>query len=275
MLNSLISIALAASSLQTPSAPAADACPPPPKNSLLALLGAFPGTAVALRPVPIAQGAVVAEETQHIGDVTWRTAAPVEIAEAPRHVFPAGSVLTLMRTAHGRQQCFIQAAFSGEDPRGRAGTVTCLADIDGDGRYETARLMDVPGGTIRAIRLAAPLTVERVNPRDTDAEPVLAVRRVRVVSLDDGNARLFVEHRVTAGAEDSGFAEKPALTRTIRLEPGRVERVGGLDFRIERGEGGWTATPLAERFPAWVDFDCDNRAIVGGSDDEPGPTVAP
>ncbi|HEX8642899.1 MAG TPA: hypothetical protein VF702_03185 [Allosphingosinicella sp.] len=269
MLNSLISIALAASVLQpAPPAPRPAPCPPLAKNTVQALFASAPGAPVALRPVRLARDAVLAEETQHLGDVTWRTTGPVEIAQAPRHVFPAGSVVTLMRTPHGELQCFMQAAFSGEDPRGRTGTVTCLADADGDDRYETAQLMDVPGGTLRPIPLPAPVAFESVHPRDAGGEPFLAFRRVRLVSLDRDRARLFVEHRVAQGTNDSGFAEKPALTRMIQLEPGRVERIGGLDFRIERGEGGWTATPLAERFPSWVRFGCDNEAIVGGSDEE-------
>ncbi|HYG28815.1 MAG TPA: hypothetical protein VD887_01220 [Allosphingosinicella sp.] len=227
-----------------------DPCPPRVPGAIRTVREATPGVAVTLEPVAVAEGAVVALETQNFSSATWRSLDPMRIRQ---WVFPVGTILTLTRSAAGEHPCFDHSWNDQTE-----GVVLCLSDRDRGGRYRRAIVMDYGSPRRSEAPLRPAVRLERLDLASRDVETV-ASRRIRVARVHGDTARLVVELNHTPFPQ---WNERGPLAREVRLREGRIVRVGGLPLRVGRGAGGWTLTPLAPRFPRWIRFDCIGSAEI-------------
>lgn len=236
-------------------------CRAMPVGTVTSAYATVDGEPIERRAVGVSPGVVVAEETQQVGERGWRTGAPTVIPGARRFSFPAGAMVTLTRTSGGTFPC-LRESVRLRGPRGRPGTLACFDDEASDGTYESARLIDLIDGSVRRVRLAAPLALVPL-PAAELSSALVARRRIRIESATENSARLAVEHGIAETKAAIAFSPIPAHAREIILRDGAVERVGGLDLRVARTASGWTLEPLDERFPRWISYDCDGDAVIG------------
>jgi hypothetical protein len=247
------------------------------------------------RPVIVLPGAVVAEEQMQVSTRIWRSDQPVVLTGRAAHTYPAGSPVTALRSEQGERRCLRDATSTGHGPSPRR-LLPCLIDADGDGLYEAAEIFSRDavvtyfGRRARFRRislspLASPVRlVEDAGGLETGR--MVAIRRVQVVEAGLDTAVVEIVHGSLAawrldpvaltGADGrvnrysrsrQGSATQPDLRpwpgsrRTVPLADGATETIGGMPFRIGRASDGWTMTPLAERFPRWIHYDCEGSTI--------------
>lgn len=249
----------------------------------------------ANRPVLVQPRAVLAQEQLQVSTRIWRADQPIVLTGRGAYTYPAGAPITALRSEQGERRCLRDAVAFGEGPsRGRL--LPCLIDAAGDGLYEAAEMFSRNSvvtywgrrARFRRIALSPLANAVRLteDPAGLETGRLVAIRRVQVVETGVDTAAVEIAHGSLAawrlepvtltGADgrvnryarsrrgsptEPDLRPWPGSRRTVRLADGATETIGGMRFRIGRSAEGWTMTPLAERFPRWIQHDCEGSTI--------------
>lgn len=252
------------------------------------------------QPIRVEEGAVLAEEAFRYAEPAWRTTEAIRIPAPGTALFPAGTPVYRrpIRRNGGPdiyRNCLPELPDAG-GRRGRAITIPCLVDNDGDGLHDgVERWTYSPAMHVILYTLSDSLALP--NPQRLEDDPAgipascrHAQRRLKfgLVSGDsvwidllarendcgsdtpraaptftgqaDGD-RIYVvpppAPPLTERAEGQPIRTLAADRETVRLVDGGEVTVFGLRLRIERDGEGWTMTPLDAAFTPWLEQDCD------------------
>jgi len=238
----------------------------------------------AQRAVRLRPGAVLALESAAVVTRAYRPDRPVRLTGEFAVAYKNDVLLSAVRTEAGERRCLRDFEGGAQGPQ-NGGLVACLVDADGDGAYEAADLFrrDEVASFGRPARFARVAQAPLEQPvRLAEAAPpvppghLAAYRRILVAALSPGSVDLQVEHATLApvGAMRQASGRLESFPRgtpkyqpieggrtTVSLADGAVATAGGLRFRIARDGRRWTMTPIDERFPAWIAFDCGGSRL--------------
>jgi hypothetical protein len=262
---------------------------------------------------PVQNGAVVAEEVMQVATEGWvlrdelRIPGEGEPGDSPEKdiVFPAG---TPLRFDHWSREprCLPLAPRPEEPRRSNRGRLACLADGDGDGRFEQVRMhgadyaMHVPRVRYyRTITPAVPVTL-LPDPLGDAGSRRRILRRVTIGTVKGDAVRFLVSHHFEDRLErpeagrwdiDAGGAQvyRPPQVLPVPLQwtgqmpsanslsgelahlaEGRTVEIGGLKLIADRASPDmpytWTVRSTTFRFPRWIHFGCGGRSLRVGTE---------
>lgn len=256
----------------------------------------------------IVNGNVIAEEVMQIATEGWLLRDELRLAEEDL-VFPASTLLERAYVSR-EPRCLPHAprARGGGGPRwlqGR-GRLACLADADGDGRFDQVRMygtdyaMHVPQERhYRTITLPSPIALEP-DPLGDRRSRRRVTRRLTIGTVQGDHVRFIVSHHFGDRLEnqDGGrWDDQPGGGHVYRLQPplpvpllyggqapsansltgelvrvaeGATIEVGGLSLIVEGDSpsfpGMLTLRTTTPRFPRWLHFGCGGRSLRTGTE---------
>lgn len=261
----------------------------------------------------IQNGAVVAEEMMQVATEGWMLPDELRIP-GEDIVYPAGTPVgpeSPSREARCLPRAPLAGAGDGQHRASGFGRLACLADTDGDGRFDQVKLYDtnyamhVPQARLaRTAPLPAPVALA-ADPLGSIWSRRRIARRLSIGTVEGGTARFILRHhhgdrlnppqggRWEMRADGALVYRLPAaipvpltwrgesasannlVGELVRLEEGRIVEIGGLSLVIDRASpsfpGMWTVRTTASRFPRWLHIGCDGRSVRTGTDAELSP----
>jgi len=258
----------------------------------------------------VQNGAVVAEEVMQIATEGWMLQDELRLADEGL-VFPAGTALDPDHASREPRCLPLAPSTQGEEEwRGfrDRGRLTCLADADGDGRFEQVKMygadyaIHVPRARLYStITLTAPIALA-ADPLGNIASRRRVTRRLTIGTVDGDSARFILRHsfgerlpRPARGRWDSQpggghvYRLPPpvpvplawtghdpsanSLTgELVRLVEGQTIEVGGLSLVVEEDSpsfpGMLTVRSTTPQFPRWLHFGCGGRSVRAGAESD-------
>jgi hypothetical protein len=216
----------------------------------------------------LAPDAVVATETQALDMVLLQIDRPITTSAPLALHLDAGQTFGRLMIEGAVRPCVYHGTKPFRPPTdedGRPFPTICLADHDGDGRYESIDLFAYRAAPGHGI-LQARIDPVRLEPlRDSSAPDLgryLVHRRLRVVSVAGDRVRFISDFATIVPGSDSGdvhFRPYPSSESEVALREGDVE-VSGLKLRLLHVGDSWIATPRGA-FSTWVGLYCYDSRI--------------
>jgi hypothetical protein len=211
------------------------------------------------RWVRIAKGTVIAEETVAIAEARLTNDAAIALPATLGGPLPPGTQFVRRLKGAAEDACLIRGGRSA----GEAAIQVCLADSDGDGRYDAAHRGAEPVA-IAPVRLRPPPALE---------SGITTVRqRLVVTRIEHGRVTLSGDYIIEVGGNfcSVGMKEKAPGSRarhrvdTLMLRNGRSARIEGLRVKASKGANGDWWVNARGIFRPWARLDRDGTLIDAG-----------
>lgn len=219
--------------------------------------------------VPVAPDTVLAEQRLEIIGARRRLDRGFIVGAPFEQTVPADAVFRRYRVAEGERWCKTGAPgvryTPPHDENGKIFPGLCLVDGDGDGGFETVRMLpyergvaprDMPIDPVR-LRAAPPVTDPRISR-------LHIYRRLRIAEIGERDVLVVVEHAQARPGLAPNYDAGAATERVVlMLRPGATASVAGVALRIEGSPGNWRLATSGSLAP-WAVLERGGAAIRSG-----------